>query len=342
MRHTPVMDDPQPEEPPVNSAQDETDEQRLLRELSNSLDPILECPEPPALLYHYTTLTGFEGILASRSLWATDIRYLNDASELIYALQVIYDVLEGWHSTSAAEHFDASYYHADRWLRPLDLGIFQYVTCFCEKGDLLSQWRGYSAGAPAVSIGFDLRPGWQTPDFPYSMEPARLVPMVYDPGEQRTRTERVIEAWEKTILSLYPDFPKGYPDPFDATIALNEALEKLAATFKHPSFEEEREWRLIVGEPPPRAAIHFRGGWGFRQSPLGFIPYRCITAGPDRRKELDGMKYDDEHPLPIRRLIQGPMANPDLALSSLELLIRSYDYYPRNIKLANSRIPLRT
>jgi len=35
----------------------------------------------PELLYHYTDSAGLQGILESRTLWATDIRYLNDETE---------------------------------------------------------------------------------------------------------------------------------------------------------------------------------------------------------------------------------------------------------------------
>jgi hypothetical protein len=39
------------------------------------------------LLWHYTTGAGLRGILETNVLWATDVRYLNDESELKYALE---------------------------------------------------------------------------------------------------------------------------------------------------------------------------------------------------------------------------------------------------------------
>jgi len=33
-------------------------------------------------LWHYTTVTGLEGMLRSREIWATNIRYLNDDEEM--------------------------------------------------------------------------------------------------------------------------------------------------------------------------------------------------------------------------------------------------------------------
>lgn len=38
-------------------------------------------------LYHYTSAVGLEGILRSRSLWATDTAFLNDWQEIVYAAE---------------------------------------------------------------------------------------------------------------------------------------------------------------------------------------------------------------------------------------------------------------
>ena len=36
-------------------------------------------------LFHYTTAAGLLGILDSSGFWATDLRFLNDAQEAVYA-----------------------------------------------------------------------------------------------------------------------------------------------------------------------------------------------------------------------------------------------------------------
>ena len=46
-------------------------------------------PDPENPLYHYTSLEGLRGIVDSRTLWATDIRYLNDAQELHHFGQLV-------------------------------------------------------------------------------------------------------------------------------------------------------------------------------------------------------------------------------------------------------------
>ena len=39
---------------------------------------------PKGLLYHYTGQKGLEGILGSKSIWATHVKFLNDESEFVH------------------------------------------------------------------------------------------------------------------------------------------------------------------------------------------------------------------------------------------------------------------
>src|SRR3954469_8344806 len=95
---------------------------------------------PPTTLFHYTTAAGLHGILSSGRIWATDLEYLNDSRELRYGLDLLRDAMLA--------------HQAGKWSREVDfiLGFRDVpparrmmVTCYCEDGDLLGQWRGYGA-----------------------------------------------------------------------------------------------------------------------------------------------------------------------------------------------------
>ncbi len=43
---------------------------------------------PPDSIYHYTTQLGLLGIVKEGKIWATMSRYLNDASEFVFAQEV--------------------------------------------------------------------------------------------------------------------------------------------------------------------------------------------------------------------------------------------------------------
>jgi hypothetical protein len=124
---------------------------------------------PPELLYHYTSQEGLLGIISSSSLWATNISYMNDATEFDLFLGLIRDRLfdELQNREMEALHFAES--NPTRSLRANHMkerahilwqitnkisGSSICITCFCEHGDLLSQWRGYTGGGYGYSLTF--------------------------------------------------------------------------------------------------------------------------------------------------------------------------------------------
>ncbi len=136
---------------------------------------------PPETLYHYTDSAGLLGIIGSPislpgteesvfgfergatfgTLWATDARYLNDAHELTYGAAALAEKLERHAEESRTPQVVERLRELAETVRD---GRFEltygsdterslaHVTCFCESGDLLSQWRGYGGG---YAIGFD-------------------------------------------------------------------------------------------------------------------------------------------------------------------------------------------
>src|SRR5689334_21519075 len=125
-------------------------------------------PSAPPALYHYTGSSGLKGILESSSLWATDIEFLYDAQELQFGRSELCVALEAQAeriypsnatSVGSPEYSRATTIHsAVQYLRQGNANEAVtservYATCFCAQSDLLSQWRGYSAGG-GYAIGF--------------------------------------------------------------------------------------------------------------------------------------------------------------------------------------------
>jgi hypothetical protein len=103
-------------------------------------------------LYHYTSQAGLLGILKSRGVWATDTRFLNDATEIVHTLSVA-------RGMANKMFMDDEYRAAFGSL--LGKALYEienravFVTSLSEKPDLLSQWRGYCPGGAGVCVGFD-------------------------------------------------------------------------------------------------------------------------------------------------------------------------------------------
>src|SRR6516164_4036522 len=75
--------------PPQHPAEDE--ERRFFEPLYAEWIPFHD--QRPPTLYHYTTAQGLLGIMESNRLWATNVRFLNDPSEIDYAICIIRESL---------------------------------------------------------------------------------------------------------------------------------------------------------------------------------------------------------------------------------------------------------
>lgn len=140
-----------------------------------------------------------------------------------------------------------------------------YVTCFCEKGDLLSQWRGY-AGGHGWALGFDaeilgsLATSWDPSD-------STIQQITY--GEVG-----ISNAVERAVRLIAP-VPTGHPGVKGNYRSLVVCRRELAR-IKHPSFEEEHEWRLVLeqeGRAINEQDATQQDRLAFRDGPVGLTPY---------------------------------------------------------------------
>jgi hypothetical protein len=324
--------------------------------------------EAPRRLYHYTTLSGLLGITSSHSLWASDARYMNDASELAYAVHLISEVVTETLSKMDNEVLRAALPGRPGFANAFEYGTRPFVACFCEEEDLLSQWRGYRARETGYSLGMDLRALATSGDLPPN---TYLRKVVYDSAEQRNEVRDVVEVWLRTAESLLdPERSLRAEDvfPYPAIWALQEALAEHHLCFKHPAFAEEREWRLIklvdvreelrlldqrrtdemlrvtcermreLGVETP----DMRTAWGeanaegvdikFRTAPIGLVPYVELPLR-ERAGVFTGR-------LPLWHVVQGPTPNPELSLESVGMYLESRGY-GFHTEVKPSRIPLR-
>jgi hypothetical protein len=310
-------------------------------------------PDIPPKLYHYTRLGGLQGILKDKEFWASDVRFMNDASELSYATELIDEEVQKFRSQPGNlrlfEPFDASRRLADPFdFGGLDMGPTPYIACFCEKGDLLSQWRGYGP-SDSVSLEVDVK------TVAAASEPdVRMLKVIYDQDIQRGLINETIDAWIRTAQ----DFIDDLCDPsdllqFGASWALEQAMLDYHLRFKHPTFEEEQEWRFVKLVNTP-AEIRRMGSKSsgrtfrlplfdiypandvdirFRPSDFGFTPYvgldaKDVAGGSSGRVRITGVR-------------QGPRAHADIALESLKLYMRSEGYDAEHTAVDKTGVPLR-
>lgn len=94
----------------------------------------------PTILWHYTSLQGFQGIIERNAIWATEISYLNDTTEmhnLVHGVNVIIEQL----SSNEFPPDHCSYFAsllADFTRNRKAI----FVACFSCSENSLPQWRG--------------------------------------------------------------------------------------------------------------------------------------------------------------------------------------------------------
>lgn len=199
----------------------------------------------PDVIYHYTTAQGVLGILSEGALHATDIRHLNDRSELEIAWSRLQDAVEARLAVlddPARAPFGLSVLHSALQDYANETQFGPFIVSFCEEGDLLSQWRGYGQGGYALGFATDalreieaLPPTDRLGGPPLPDSQGATVDLVQVGYEDSTHRYMV----ESLVADAEAGFPGNYPDLFVATF-------KRLASLKDPGFSEEREWRLMT------------------------------------------------------------------------------------------------
>lgn len=275
------------------------------------------------LAYHYTTLDKFISILEGQSLYFTNLNYLNDRTEYNHGVDMISDVI----SKIMPEHPHSDILESIERNIHLIFKSSRYVACFSSNGDLLSQWRAYGNDGQGLAIGFD----------PMNLENVRngIISgkyIHYKEEAQKNIIEEIIALSTNYFIGIkaqYDWFDHDYTFLVSKTII--EMLEEFISNFKHPSFEEESEFRLeytLDGNmnKPERNAIQFRSNGRL------IIPYVKLNYG-----EKEEQKYTKR--LPIRKIILGPSLDFNLNKLSIEQLLKSMGYI--DIEIVQSAIPYR-
>ena len=239
----------------------------------------------PPVLYHYTEAGGLQGILGpgrgpymvnfhdddskfryqgDHNLYtngkaalfrATDVRYMNDSQELVFGAAIVNERLrKAAEEGELEEALRKTFLSVARVFDPdkvFEWPFRCFAVCFCEDGDLLSQWRGYAGGVGGFSIGFSrhvlaecsfgihVMAAGNIRDLP---SPAQLVKVAYGKRDALARAEELVDVIKDNYRhgNLIIDLD-GTPG-----LAVAIAVFRAIAGMKHKAFREEREWRLLA------------------------------------------------------------------------------------------------
>lgn len=273
---------------------------------------------PNDMLYHYTSQRGLLGIVGDKKIWSTNLRYLNDSTEFSYTIDLTMNALNG-RPTEVKEFIsDILTSH----LNSLKTGPV-FAASLSTQRDQLSQWRGYCPDSGGFMIGFD------------RAELQRLAKeqgfglnhCIYNLAKQQKIINKKIECLSQIIHSDESPQPNIELDSYFTTISkarLNFALNflLLAPRFKHPSFKQEDEWRL-VSDPTDSIPRKIK----FREGKSTIVPYIEFSLS----NKMSSM--------PIKEIMVGPTPHPDLSLNSVRELLRNKGI---SCNISKSDIPFRS
>jgi hypothetical protein len=273
----------------------------------------------PKMLFHYTSAAGLLGIIQSKTIWSTNIRYLNDTKEYALALEIARAILE-MRTKRARSNFERGLIKVmSDSLEPAE-GTDIFVSSFSQQGDQLSQWRGYCPSGSGYSIGF------KTDVLIKSTEANKLqflASCVYDEIKQSELIEEVIAEVARFAEEFNTEHPDQHDRLYRESFKLFERLVPLLGpVIKHQSFDEESEWRLISpADSLGPLAPELRPG---RSMLVPYIEHRLVS---------EAERFD------LAEIIVGPTPHPELAIKAVEALVAKHSVFVGNIR--ESEIPYR-
>lgn len=227
-------------------------------------------------LYHYTTRENLWNIIGSDSMYARNIRFSNDSEEYTIGKKEVEEIAK-----IKISNVDDC-----------------YMICFCEKDDILSQWREYARGGVSIMMDFKedifytLKVNKELEEENKKKRQDKLNNAYYIPQRKlrnvtsyeqiyaRPIKVKYIEPGKKEIKKEIKKIKKAAKG--DEEMKAEKYLKTLIPYIKHKGFHEEEEVRLIfkINAKTAPSLVGYLNDEGMRR------PYIRVEMGDASQKEL--------------------------------------------------------
>lgn len=299
----------------------------------------LQTDEPPRvpdapILYHYTDAFGLSGIITSHKLWATAAQFSNDLSEIDYAVSVASEIVEEtWSGKQNLGPWEQLLLSHLRQMLGTPLHTFgqPFIACFCQEGDLLSQWRGYGKDC-GFSIAFKPIVQNEMSQLACQSGTRTVVRKInYDPNWQRKRLRQILKVFTALVNGFkHPiDSDQGHALHVELSLILILELTDWACAVKHKAFEAEQEWRIVTY---PKGAMLT----GVKEE-----SYEGVSVQPTSRllRPYMQLNANSSKHLPLVEIRCGPSPLQEQSGRGLKILLRNNGY--KDVSVVFSEVPLR-
>jgi hypothetical protein len=263
---------------------------------------LAQYPWPNDVMYHYTSKEAMQNILATRRMWATDLRAMNDPRELRRGREMLNQRIKAVVRKSQNRLREAFL----RTVQKLFLTLMadastSFSISFSHRPDLPHQWRDYAADGHGFALGWSIDS--TCPEIPLRMW------ITYEPILQRQRIDGLLNfhlTWISDVVSEGARTPMEAAE--EAALSLARYMDVVVQTFKTMKWSVEEEFRYVYryfhGFEPAGQVFksRFAGGVEKRyiEADFGQVDLRYViigprndveTAGPWLRRLLDELGY---------------------------------------------------
>ncbi len=273
-------------------------------------------PDREGFIHQYTSLRAFDDALRTgfREIWASSATFMNDSREFEEGRDIFADAVKAVHASTKSKWKKTFLAKVERSLEDLD-GHEVFCACFTSEGDHLGQWRGYGDRGNGCCMSFDFAKLESSINGIGSW-------VVYDEKKQSQIANEILQAFMEEVERLWKPFtiPLQAKAAEFASRTFLDLLPALCLLFKHSSFAEEREYRVIYSDPVRKRACPS----DVRLAASTFVPF----------VKLD---FDHQASAPLARVRLGPGMGVKKHLVSVEKLLRCRGFDSADVRL--SEIP---
>ena len=283
------------------------------------------------LVYHYCDNYKMANILSGKTLRMSDIAKSNDYEEVKMFFPGILDAIEDEYRKDEFPlqymdrtnrdalgklldwEYDILRYEFDRG------GVTNFVVCFCEEGDVLSQWRGYADNGKGCSLGFSVK---ELEDYCNTYKGIlRFEQVDYKTVKEINVT--IVEEALKVLNELrglrnwiVENLPSLNEEKIDKMFQyyfhqMISSVLMSSLKYKNETFKEEQEWRLFFSQQ-----IYKYAKWIYGDEEIETIVYDDMLKVIKNRIEFNvtsddlipffPIKFTEISPNPIKQVIVGP------------------------------------
>jgi hypothetical protein len=201
----------------------------------------------PETLFHFTDAEGVLGIIRTKSLRASSLLVLNDASEVRHGIDIARECLQlRLKEVEGDPHRRMLCERTLQVLNPEGVGTDHKITfrhfavSLCQRDDQSAHWLHYGRSGDGYAVGLQ-RSSLVVPPF-------ELARVVYNREEQRAMVRRAVEKVEQNFVTETANIDRRYLQATCEASAhmFSNTMWALAGRFKNPSFSCEEEWRLLT------------------------------------------------------------------------------------------------